>query len=240
MPAGSIADPAFSPHAVAVGASCFADDLIEGFSSIGPTIDGRIKPDFTAADAVVTKTYGGTEGTACNGFFGTSAAAPHVAGMAALVKQAAPFWSNDKVVTTLEAFSRDLGAAGKDNVFGSGDVVLGAVPTEDCGALSAPVTGIAGPGVVTGSLDGSPVEQGSYLSENADGSFSICIATGATMSVGAAVVSTTANLGTETNGAAAVAVAFVDTADFVLGDRSPAWCVAIDGTSYRRCAIVIN
>src|SRR5439155_10628605 len=59
---------------------------IEFFSSRGPTIDGRLKPDVSSIDGVSVT----AAGRFANPFFGTSAAAPHIAGMAALVLQAAP------------------------------------------------------------------------------------------------------------------------------------------------------
>jgi subtilisin family serine protease len=49
------------------------------------------KPDATAADGVYTKTPGFLP------FFGTSAAAPHAAGVAALVKRIGPLQANDSV-----------------------------------------------------------------------------------------------------------------------------------------------
>src|SRR6185295_14726768 len=45
--AGSVVEPATSPSALAVGAVSWMDDALEPYSSIGPTIDGRIKPDLT-------------------------------------------------------------------------------------------------------------------------------------------------------------------------------------------------
>jgi hypothetical protein len=58
---------------------------IEPFSSQGPTIDNRLKPDLSAIDGVSITGAGAFEVP----FFGTSAAAPHVAGTAALVLQSA-------------------------------------------------------------------------------------------------------------------------------------------------------
>jgi hypothetical protein len=62
------------------------NQTIEFFSSRGPTIDGRRKPDVTGIDGVAVT----GAGRFVNPFFGTSAAAPHLAGIAALVLQAAP------------------------------------------------------------------------------------------------------------------------------------------------------
>ncbi|MBK5267488.1 MAG: S8 family serine peptidase [Acidimicrobiia bacterium] len=182
---GSIADPAFSPHTVAVGASCFADNQIEYFSSLGPTIDGRIKPDFVSADGVITRAFGGTAG-ACDGFIGTSASAPHVSGLAALIMHAAPNWTPDRVVQALQDYSLDLGPKGKDNTFGFGNVVLGAVPAEDCRAVPTPVTGIVGPGTVVDTYNGSAIPAGSYLVKNNDGSLSLCIDPGTPASAASA------------------------------------------------------
>jgi hypothetical protein len=58
----------------------------EFFSSRGPTLDGRTKPDVAAIDGISITGAGNFEVP----FFGTSAAAPHVAGVAALALQAAP------------------------------------------------------------------------------------------------------------------------------------------------------
>jgi hypothetical protein len=59
---------------------------VEFFSSLGPTIDGRAKPDVVAIDGVSVSGAGSFPSP----FFGTSAAAPHAAGVAALTAQAAP------------------------------------------------------------------------------------------------------------------------------------------------------
>ena len=82
---GSITNPAESANAgmLTVGAANWkAPDTIEDFSSRGSTPDGRIKPDLVGADC------GKTARSAS--FCGTSQASPHVAGMAALVRQRFP------------------------------------------------------------------------------------------------------------------------------------------------------
>ena len=75
--------------------SCFdtTNSTIEFFSSLGPTLPtldgtdlGRTKPDISGIDGVSITGAGSFD----NPFFGTSAAAPHLAGIAALVLQAAP------------------------------------------------------------------------------------------------------------------------------------------------------
>jgi hypothetical protein len=78
-----------SSQAIAVNPFCANDPdhtQIEFFSSNGPTVDGRTKPDVTAIDGVSTTAAGDFE----NPFFGTSAATPHAAGIAALLLEAAP------------------------------------------------------------------------------------------------------------------------------------------------------
>ncbi|MGN6797275.1 MAG: S8 family serine peptidase, partial [Gaiellaceae bacterium] len=54
----SITEPASSPAALAVGAVCWQTGDLEWYSSRGPTIDGRTKPDIAAYDSVSTDTYG--------------------------------------------------------------------------------------------------------------------------------------------------------------------------------------
>ena len=51
-------------------------ETLQSYSSRGPTLDGRVKPDIAAIDGVAITGAGGFPQT----FFGTSAAAPHVAG----------------------------------------------------------------------------------------------------------------------------------------------------------------
>src|SRR5260221_13815160 len=67
------------------------------FTSTGPRIDdASLKPDITAPGVSIVSTAMGT-GTAGTMFSGTSMAAPHVAGVAALALQAHPAWAADDV-----------------------------------------------------------------------------------------------------------------------------------------------
>ena len=79
-PVGSVGIPATSMAALSVGAVDVTNDRLEGFSSRGPTDDRRAKPELSSYDNVVSAAYGGHR------FKGTSAACPHTAGFAALLK----------------------------------------------------------------------------------------------------------------------------------------------------------
>jgi subtilisin family serine protease len=76
---GTLGLPADAAGAVTVAAINAAALVVEGYSSRGPTEDGRVKPDVAAPDNVETASYDGET------FLGTSAATPHVAGAAALL-----------------------------------------------------------------------------------------------------------------------------------------------------------
>ncbi|MBD3348560.1 MAG: S8 family serine peptidase [Candidatus Eisenbacteria bacterium] len=113
---GSVLSPADAEHAVAVGALHREDWLtgpIASFSSRGPTNDGRLKPEIAGPDS-------------CSGYTwsiwtGTSSAAPHVAGAAALVWEAAPgLVTNDDVRAHLLDTAIDMGDPGPDNTYGHG------------------------------------------------------------------------------------------------------------------------
>lgn len=115
VPAGSLGgQPTDSPYVMTVGAVPVGATVLEGFSSRGPTVDGRVKPDIVAPDRVSTISYGPA------GFWGTSASTPHAAAAAALVRGAWPGWSTAQVQAELESRATDLGDPGKDSLFGAG------------------------------------------------------------------------------------------------------------------------
>ncbi|MDI1495955.1 MAG: peptidase S8/S53 [Cenarchaeum symbiont of Oopsacas minuta] len=91
---GSIGTPADARGALSVGATFYFTDNLESFSSVGPTDDGRIKPEICGYDGVSTISGGS--------FFGTSAAAPHIAGMAALLLDANPSATPDEIQRSIE------------------------------------------------------------------------------------------------------------------------------------------
>ncbi len=129
---GSLLEPAASPHALSVGAACWLNGSLEPYSSQGPTIDGRTKPDLTGPDGVSTATLLAPPALPfCLGqvgFYGTSAGAPHVTGAAALLKQTHPDWNPSQLQLALESSAVDVGAPGKDNETGSGLLALGTAP----------------------------------------------------------------------------------------------------------------
>ncbi|MCA9054376.1 MAG: Ig-like domain-containing protein, partial [Planctomycetaceae bacterium] len=147
--------PTVSPHAAAVNgagvAAAFYGDQTtpESFTSQGPTTilfqangtrlltpQVRQSVRFTATDGTDTTFFGGSDNDVSGfpNFFGTSAAAPHAAAVAALIKQANPGFTAAQIYDRMATTALDIGAAGYDNVTGAGlinayDAVFGpAVP----------------------------------------------------------------------------------------------------------------
>ncbi len=119
--------------------------LRENFSSAGgtpirrdqagnPVFELRQKPDITAPDGGDNTFFGSDyEANGYPNFFGTSAAAPHAAGVAALVRSFDPALSVAQVYTALRDNALDMDAPGPDFDSGAGLVqadqaLLGVVP----------------------------------------------------------------------------------------------------------------
>ncbi|OFE16825.1 neuroendocrine convertase 1 [Humibacillus sp. DSM 29435] len=115
-------------------------------SSTGGVV--RQKPDITAADGVSTTVPGFSP------FFGTSAAAPHAAALAALVLSGNPRISLASVRSALTSTAIDLAPAGVDNRTGHG-VVLATRLLRQTGATPQPLVR-AGQATVAPAGDGDP------------------------------------------------------------------------------------
>ena len=129
----SIAIPSDARGAMSVGAvpyDYYDLGIIADYSSRGPTLDGRIKPELVAPTGVSTVSYGAVDNRGRGGYHGTSAAAPHVAGAAALIKSANPSYSRDDLWDALLEATVDVGRWGTDNTFGHGKLVLPVIPQQ--------------------------------------------------------------------------------------------------------------
>ena len=128
---GSVANPATGRDALAVGAINVADGKLAAYSSQGKTDDGRIKPEISAPAGTLSHAYELTRNskefminqpaflgidTKATGkqalFHGTSAACPHVAGAAALIKEMYP-----------DAYRKELWKLLTDNAKPMGDKI---------------------------------------------------------------------------------------------------------------------
>ncbi len=107
-----------------------------------PSPETRAKPELTALDDVTTSGVG----RVANPFRGTSAAAPHVAGIAAQLMQGFASLGASGVAATMTSSAVDLGAPGVDSVFGSGRVdALAAAQSLDQaphGTIAAPASDV--------------------------------------------------------------------------------------------------
>ena len=73
--------------------------IIAGFSSHGPTADGRLAPNVVGTGFRLTSARGGASLSGYNTFSGTSMASPSVAGVAALLMEARPEFQNRPALT---------------------------------------------------------------------------------------------------------------------------------------------
>ena len=172
----SITDPAASanPGVLAVGAAPWFDtSTIEPFSSLGPTIDGRLKPDIVGVDRVYSAAYD-------VGLPGTSQASPHVAGMAALIKQNLPSMGPVEVAEYLKGNALERGEPGPDYTWGHGLAVLpaadasapeGVISAECHSELDPFENDSSGEVEYTGSWDGSCISEQDAEAPRTQGDF---------------------------------------------------------------------
>ncbi len=101
------------------------DDIIADYSSRGPREDGAQKPDIAAPGSDIAAAEAAVTGQATDDvvrMWGTSMAAPHVAGVCALVLEANPSLSPWDVKDVLLNTAEDKGPSGWDAAYGWGEV----------------------------------------------------------------------------------------------------------------------
>jgi serine protease AprX len=181
---GAITVGAVSDWSSPVGTDRHDDGIwLASFSSRGPTVDGRVKPDISGPGISVRAAQAGTT----SGYVtesGTSMATPYVAGAAVLAREVSPSATPAQIRSVLTSTALDVGAAGQDNEYGAGFVDVRAlvsslsgdspvrttafpqqshsvvtVPTN--GAVDVPITvpsdGLGVPIGVTATIAGSPL-----------------------------------------------------------------------------------
>ena len=154
--AGSVAEPASSPAALAVGADCWQSGAVEFYSSQGPTIHGRTKPDLVAPDGVSTSTLGNA-GATCgqSGFLERLRHRPRSPALLQSCSDAIHCLSPATLEAGLEQTSMfsDSSLTGPTNSLGHGRLRLGAVA-----ALPATIIAARIPyGIYSMAADGSEV-----------------------------------------------------------------------------------
>jgi subtilisin family serine protease len=121
-------------------------DVIASFSSRGPGVGNVLKPDIAAPGVnILAQGYGDGTGEARHLGFGqasgTSMAAPHVAGSAALLRQIHPDWSNAYIKSALMSTSKYM------DIYLDNAKTIPAQPL-DMGAGRLDLTNAADPGVI--------------------------------------------------------------------------------------------
>ncbi|MDN3027544.1 S8 family serine peptidase [Streptomyces sp. S.PB5] len=147
----TVGSPGAADAALTVGA-VDRDDALAPFSSRGPrTGDRAVKPDVTAPGVgiVAARAAGTTMGEPVDQYYvaasGTSMATPHVTGAAALLAQAHPTWSAQRI---------------KDALISTAHTVQGGQPTEQGGGRIDVAAAALGPVTATGTVALGPFSTG--------------------------------------------------------------------------------
>jgi subtilisin family serine protease len=140
---GSVSSPANAPSAISVAAAD-SQNVIAGFSSAGPTpMSLELKPDLSAPGVSVVSSLPANQGT-FGVLSGTSMAAPHAAGAAAILKQRHPEWTvaqlKSALVQTGDPVRTAGGAEAATTREGGGMIDL---PRADVPLLFAQPTGLS-------------------------------------------------------------------------------------------------
>ncbi|WP_030901950.1 S8 family peptidase [Streptomyces sp. NRRL F-5126] len=133
----TVSSPGCAPGVLTVGA-VGPDDTTASFSSRGPVaVTHTLKPEITAPGVDILAANAGGRGIyAYRTMSGTSMATPHVAGAAAIVRQAHPDWSAQQVKAALVSSARTGGKIAGADQTGAGELdVVAAVHQR---LLSAP------------------------------------------------------------------------------------------------------
>ncbi|TAK76737.1 MAG: hypothetical protein EPO16_06760 [Dehalococcoidia bacterium] len=138
VPGGSLAAPADNGTVISVGALASSLRSEAGYSSRGPTADGRAKPEVLAPAA----------GPLGEVFSGTSASAPHVAGALALMQEAFPRAARDALTSVLMSRVQSVLVAPGDSGAFRADLgsLAGLGPLLPAGAETAALLGVRPPG----------------------------------------------------------------------------------------------
>ncbi len=174
----TVDSPASLPEALAVGATD-ADDEVAYFSGRGPSPWGEVKPEVAAPGVnVLSAIPGGAYGTKS----GTSMAAPHAAGVVALLLQADPSLTITETEGILTRTATPLGEQTPNNDAGWGlvNAYRAAVVASSAGFVSGTVRGEGGRPIAWARVTATPYEGGVPVATDvsSDGRYSIALAAG--------------------------------------------------------------
>jgi serine protease AprX len=150
---GTIGSPGCARRVITVGATTDRDTIV-GFSSRGPTLDGRVKPDIVmpGASIISCRAANTALGVPVNEYYvnisGTSMAAPHAAGAAALLLEADPELSPAEIKARFGKAAVDLDLALNTQGAGRVDVLAAFQNTEP-----SPPEEPSAPGCLSGWLE---------------------------------------------------------------------------------------